>query len=89
VFSRKDTLTEFEFRVRNLPYTADNFEVSIDEKTQQIVVRTVNKKYFKRCVSCNRRIDLPDIQREMPGYKLLAENLDWSFKNMTLVVSVP
>lgn len=24
----------------------------------------------------------------MPGYKLLAENLDWSFKNMTLVVSV-
>lgn len=41
-------MKDFEFRVRNLPYTADNFEVTIDDEKQQIVIRTKNKKYFKR-----------------------------------------
>lgn len=48
MFSRKDSVKDFEFRVRNLPYTSENFEVSIDEDKQQIVIRTKNKKYFKR-----------------------------------------
>jgi hypothetical protein len=44
-FSRKDTDTEFQFRIRNLPYSVDVYNISVDDNTQEIVVRTANKKY--------------------------------------------
>jgi hypothetical protein len=43
--SRKDTADEFQWRVRNLPYPVDTYQITIDDATQEIVIRTTNKKY--------------------------------------------
>jgi hypothetical protein len=78
VLSRKDSDTEIEFRIRNLPYTKDVFSVTIDEQANALVVRTTNKKYFKR-------IEVPDMTRA--GLRLDAANLSWDFKLNTLVIT--
>jgi hypothetical protein len=78
VLSRKDSDTEIEFRIRNLPYTKDMFSVTIDEQANALVVRTTNKKYFKR-------IEVPDMTRA--GLRLDAANLSWDFKLNTLVIT--
>jgi hypothetical protein len=76
---RKDANAFFQFRVRNLPYKKEVFELSIDEKKQQIVIRTTNKKYYKR-------FDIPDLTRlQVP---LDPKSLKWVFKHATLIVSV-
>jgi hypothetical protein len=77
-FSRKDTDTEITFRVRNLPYPKDVFNVSIDTSANVIVVRTSNKKYFKR-------IELPDMDRA--GLRLDAANLTWDCQHNTLIIT--
>ncbi|KAI9354550.1 DPCD protein family-domain-containing protein [Zopfochytrium polystomum] len=45
---RMDTLSEFQFRIRNLPYPKHNYTVTVDDARRRIVVRTANKKYFAR-----------------------------------------
>eukprot|EP00913_Durusdinium_trenchii_P034970 g32712.t1 len=50
IFLRKDTPEHFQWRIRNLPYPADVYSVSVDHEKQEIVVRTSNKKYYKRTV---------------------------------------
>ena len=55
-FIRKDTNERFEWRIRNLPYPKDNYIIEVDHQKQQIVLKTVNKKYYKR-------IDIPDLRR--------------------------
>ena len=77
VLARKDTPEFFEWRVRNLPYPKETYEVSIDGEKQQIVVRTKNKKYFKR-------IDVPDMARA--GLRLEPQGLSWDWKHNTLLV---
>jgi hypothetical protein len=77
-FSRKDGDAEITFRVRNLPYPRDVFSVTIDDAAQVIVIRTTNKKYFKR-------IEIPDMQRA--GLKLDPANLSWEHKMNTLIVT--
>lgn len=78
MFSRKDSENAFQFRVRNLPYPKDNFIVSIDDSTQEIVIQTRNKKFYKR-------FDIPDMKRE--GLNLDREELQWAHANNTLVIS--
>lgn len=79
MFLRKDNFDSFQFRVRNLPYPEDVYSVTIDEEKQEIVVRTSNKKYFKR-------ISVPDMKRN--GLKLESDKLTWAYKNNTLIISV-
>lgn len=43
-FSRRDTASAFQWRIRNLPYAPDVYSVTVDDDAQQIVVRTTNKK---------------------------------------------
>ena len=77
MFIRKDTAERFEWRIRNLPYPKPTYELTIDDEKQQIVVRTANKKYFKR-------IDLEDMQRaRLP---LEAAALEWAHENSTLII---
>lgn len=76
VFCRLDTKDCFQWRIRNLPYPAEVFAITIEEA--EIVVRTSNKKYFKR-------IDIPDMRRL--GLKLDERNLSWKLQYNTLVVS--
>ena len=78
VFVRKDRPHAFEWRIRNLPYPKATYSVSLDAEPQQIVVRTTNKKYFKR-------ITIDDLARSKIA--LDESLLSWSYENNTLVIS--
>jgi len=78
IFLRKDTPEHFQWRIRNLPYSADVYSVTVDHEKQQIVVRTSNKKYFKR-------IDVEDLSRL--NLKLKDESLSWKHQHNTLIIS--
>lgn len=78
IFLRKDTPEHFQWRIRNLSYPASVYSVTVDHEKQQIVVRTSNKKYFKR-------IDVPDLGRL--GLKLDDEKLSWKHQHNTLIIS--
>lgn len=78
IFLRKDTPEHFQWRIRNLLYPADVYSVTIDDEKQQIVVRTSNKKYFKR-------IDVPDLSRL--NLKLAETSLSWKHQHNTLIIS--
>lgn len=78
LFLRKDTPEVFQWRIRNLGYPDNVYSVTNDHAKQQIVVRTSNKKYFKR-------IDVPDLQRL--GLKLKDELLSWKHQYDTLIIS--
>uniref|UniRef100_A0A7S2DN68 Protein DPCD n=1 Tax=Haptolina brevifila TaxID=156173 RepID=A0A7S2DN68_9EUKA len=74
---RKDRPHAFEWRIRNLPYPKPTYSVTIDINENQIVVRTTNKKYFKR-------IDVADMDRaRLP---LEEPALSWSHDNNTLII---
>jgi len=70
IFIRKDTAERFEWRIRNLKWPKEVYSLEIDEQKQEIVVRTSNKKYFKR-------FDIPDLKRL--GIKLEDSSVVWKF----------
>ncbi len=78
IFIRKDTPQEFQWRIRNLKGDADNFMVVCDKDKQEIVIRTKNKKYYKR-------FGIPDLARL--GIKLDEGNMKVNFVNNTLIIS--
>ena len=78
LFIRKDTQNEFQWRIRNLKGDADNFMVECDKDKQQIVIRTKNKKYYKR-------FNIPDLERL--NIKLDESLMKVNFVNNTLIIS--
>ena len=77
-FKRKDTKDRFEWRIRNLPYPKETYLVEMDNQKQQIVLKTTNKKYFKR-------IDVPDLRRlNLPIFE---SNVAWKYANNTVIIS--
>nr|XP_033478801.1 protein DPCD isoform X2 [Epinephelus lanceolatus] len=48
VFMRKDTKSSFQWRIRNLPYPKDVFSVSVEPSERCIIIKTSNKKYYKK-----------------------------------------
>jgi hypothetical protein len=78
IFIRKDSSSEFQWRIRNLIGGADNFMVECDKEKQQIVIRTKNKKYFKR-------FNIPDLVRL--NINLDENSMKVNFMNNTLVIS--
>ena len=76
-FIRKDTTERFEWRVRNLPYPKDNYIIEVDHQKQQIVLKTVNKKYYKR-------IDVPDLRRA--GLEIDEAAIVWKYSNNTVII---
>eukprot|EP00960_Hanusia_phi_P065277 766051-Hanusia_phi.AAC.3 len=78
VMVRKDTKENFQWRVRNIPYALEVYQITVDESTNQIVVRTSNKKWFKR-------ISIPDMDRM--HLKLTQGNVSFTHANRTLVIS--
>jgi len=78
VFVRQDNIKLFQWRIRNLPYTIDNYDISLDEQQRQITIRTQNKKYFKK-------FNITDLDRlEIPLEKRL---LTYAHSNNTLILS--
>eukprot|EP00792_Barthelona_sp_PAP020_P014014 TRINITY_DN961_c0_g1_i1.p1 TRINITY_DN961_c0_g1~~TRINITY_DN961_c0_g1_i1.p1 ORF type:complete len:201 (-),score=42.14 TRINITY_DN961_c0_g1_i1:123-725(-) len=70
-FYRADTNTHFVFRVRNVPWPQSNFTITIDEEEQKILIRTKNKKYYKK-------FGIPDLQR-------LKIDLDYRCMDISLI----
>ena len=68
----------FQWRIRNLSYHADVYSVSVDHEKQEIVVRTSNKKYYKR-------IQVPDLLRY--DLKLEDDLLSWKHQHSTMIIS--
>ena len=77
IFLRKDSERHFEWRIRNLPYPKEVYSVEIDHNKQEIVVRTSNKKYYKR-------FDIPDMKRI--GLKLEDNMVAWKYQNNTVII---
>ncbi|VDD80678.1 unnamed protein product [Mesocestoides corti] len=44
VFCRCDTKQDFQWRIRNLPYPIETYQLSIDDDNSTITLRTTNKK---------------------------------------------
>ncbi|TEA38304.1 hypothetical protein DBR06_SOUSAS110165, partial [Sousa chinensis] len=78
IFMRKDTKMSFQWRIRNLPYPKDVYSVCVDQKERCVVVRTTNKKYYKK-------FSIPDLDR----YQLPLDDSSLSFAhaNCTLIIS--
>ncbi|XP_036920001.1 protein DPCD [Sturnira hondurensis] len=78
IFMRKDTKVCFQWRIRNLPYPKDVYSVSVDRKERCIIVRTTNKKYYKK-------FSVPDLDRhQLP---LDDSSLSFAYANCTLIIS--
>ncbi len=78
VFFRQDALEFFSFRVRNLfNYDKNMFSIEVDSHGKEAVLRTTNKKYFKR-------FSIGDLQRA--GIKLDPANFTFEFANNTLII---
>lgn len=73
IFLRMDTEKEWQWRVRQIPYPANFYNVTVDQEKNQIVIRTTNRKYFKR-------IDAPE------GEKFDPSKLQWAWSYSTLVI---
>jgi hypothetical protein len=84
---RQDTPTHFEFRIRNLPYPSDTYQLSVDDATQEIILRTTNKKYYKRMNIPDLRIAAMGGSGGGNGGKLDASQLSHRHANNTLVIS--
>ncbi|XP_065211165.1 protein DPCD [Planococcus citri] len=73
------TKTKLEWRIRNLPYDLSVYQVSVDAKEKVIVVRTSNKKYFKKIPLLEyQRLDL--IPKD--------DTLKFSHAHNTLIISL-
>ena len=82
ILSRADEKDSIVLRIRNLPYDVSNYLVSIEERVpqeggDQVVVRTVNKKYFKK-------IPIPDMARY--GLRLSNDQITFEHKYNTLII---
>ena len=76
-FIAQDSDTSWIWRVRNIPYEKSVYQLSVDEEKQQIVLRTSNKKYFKR-------FDIPALKRLK--MKLEPRAISCKYANNTLVI---
>ncbi|XP_042545427.1 protein DPCD isoform X3 [Dipodomys spectabilis] len=78
IFMRKDTKMSFQWRIRNLPYPKDVYSVCVAPKERCIIVKTTNKKYYKK-------FSIPDLDRfQLPLDDSL---LSFAHANCTLIIS--
>jgi len=75
---RLDGPDALQWRIRNLPFPKDVYSVFVDTDTDEIVVRTTNRKYYKRIL-------VPDLRRL--GVRLEDDALSWSWGMNTLLIS--
>ncbi|XP_075164027.1 protein DPCD [Haematobia irritans] len=78
ILSKRITKKNIEWRIRNLSYPLDVYEVKADAEKRAIVVRTTNKKYYKV-------ITVPDLDR--CGILPLQENITVHHQYNTLIIT--
>eukprot|EP00698_Gefionella_okellyi_P020657 TRINITY_DN6513_c0_g1_i1.p1 TRINITY_DN6513_c0_g1~~TRINITY_DN6513_c0_g1_i1.p1 ORF type:complete len:199 (-),score=28.25 TRINITY_DN6513_c0_g1_i1:80-676(-) len=76
VFIRKDTTDLFEWRIRNMPWPPSTYQLAIEGN--EIVLRTTNKKYYKRW-------NIPELQ--VASLPIEPERLACKYENQTLIIS--
>ncbi|KAI2668427.1 Protein DPCD [Labeo rohita] len=78
MFMRRDTKTSFQWRIRNISYPVEVYSVSAEPTERCCVVRTSNKKYYKK-------FSIPDLDRcQLP---LESTALSFTHANNTLIIS--
>ncbi|CAG9312204.1 DPCD [Blepharisma stoltei] len=80
IFIRKDLPTEFQWRIRNLPYPFDVYSVTGDSSTSKITIRTSNKKYFKI-------FEITDLFRKR--LRLIPDLIRYTHQFNTLIITYP
>jgi hypothetical protein len=78
IFLRQDTATHFQFRIRNLPFPIETYLIAVDEKAQELVLSTTNKKYYKR-------MGISDLQQQQTA--LDVAQVEMTHQHNTLVIS--
>eukprot|EP00054_Salpingoeca_dolichothecata_P000656 m.17249 g.17249 ORF g.17249 m.17249 type:complete len:196 (-) comp11089_c0_seq1:24-611(-) len=78
IFVRSDTSKNFEWRIRNLPYPLDIYQLTVEN--EQLVLRTTNKKYFKK-------FEIEDLKR--CGLSLESGLASMAHANNTLIITYP
>eukprot|EP00842_Homolaphlyctis_polyrhiza_P005258 jgi/Hompol1/5733/HPOL_004678-RA len=81
---RRDTRSHFVWRIRNLPWPKDTYQVSIDAAEYKIVVRTSNKKqvYFAR-------FSIPDMDRADLPLESSSLAIDWGSNTLVVMYKKP
>ncbi|ELU02413.1 hypothetical protein CAPTEDRAFT_130449 [Capitella teleta] len=78
IFLRKDSAKSFQWRIRNLPYPIETYEVKVNTDDRTIIIRTSNKKYYKK-------FSVPDLDR--CKLDLDQTSIETAHANNTLIVS--
>lgn len=79
ILTKRLTRNNIEWRIRNLPYSLETYNVTADQTKKLIVVRTTNKKYFKE-------IQVPELSR--CGLLPTQEHLSIAHQLNTLIITV-
>eukprot|EP00128_Syssomonas_multiformis_P009008 Colp12_sorted_trinity150504_noHs@22642 len=77
ILARADTKTHFQWRIRNLPYPIDVYSVTVNTEEKVIIVRTSNKKYYKK-------FNIPDMVR--CGQPLDPNKVKYTHASNTLII---
>lgn len=56
ILTRRNTRINLEWRIRNLPYPIETYSICANNEERCIIVRTTNKKYFKK-------LQVPELER--------------------------
>ncbi|KAI8923240.1 DPCD protein family-domain-containing protein [Entophlyctis helioformis] len=82
VVVRRDTKSHFVFRVRNVPWPRETYQVSVDVADRRITVRTTNKKYYTR-------ISIPDMDRLGLPFNPASMAFDWGSNTLVIMYQKP
>lgn len=78
LLTKRITKKNIEWRIRNMPYPLEVYNVTVDPDQRAIVVRTTNKKYYKV-------ISTPDLDR--CGAEMSQANLSVHHQFNTLIIT--
>ncbi|KAL3278855.1 hypothetical protein HHI36_016375 [Cryptolaemus montrouzieri] len=78
IISRRNTKTNLEWRIRNLPYPIETYSITCDEEKKCLTVKTTNKKYFKN-------LKVPELDRL--GIPPNQEAISFCHKYNTLIIT--
>ena len=78
--ARCDTARDFVWRVRNVPWPAETYEVTVEPASREVVLRTTNRKFFKR-------LRIPELDAARPPLPLSPTTLTWQHSGTTLAIS--
>lgn len=77
--TRRNTRINLEWRIRNLPYPIETYSISANNDENCIIVRTSNKKYFKK-------LEVPELARL--NIPLEQANIQANHQYNTLIILV-